>query len=200
MGAMWVFLTFWNNLVSVLTVAVQFLIDVFGNFWTFISEQFAAGQRFFQGLLDFITGVFTGNWEQAWSGLGDMVGGVFDGIVSSAKFALRSVRSVVNTLIGAYNTANDIAGLPDISPIPAFASGVRNFSGGLAVVGERGPELVNLPRGSDVYSNQESRQMAGGQPVTINIDARGALLDDKTVAGFFRRTKKIAREQGFATT
>ncbi len=31
--------------------------------------------------------------------------------------------------------------------IPGFAEGVRNFSGGLAVVGERGPELVSLPRG-----------------------------------------------------
>jgi hypothetical protein len=39
--------------------------------------------------------------------------------------------------------------------IPGFATGVRNFSGGLAVVGENGPELVNLPRGSDVIPNNE---------------------------------------------
>lgn len=35
-------------------------------------------------------------------------------------------------------------------PVPGFASGVRNFRGGLAVVGENGPELLNLPGGSDV--------------------------------------------------
>lgn len=34
--------------------------------------------------------------------------------------------------------------------IPGFASGVENFSGGMAMVGEKGPELVNLPKGSDV--------------------------------------------------
>jgi hypothetical protein len=34
--------------------------------------------------------------------------------------------------------------------VPGFASGVENFAGGLALVGERGPELVNLPGGSDV--------------------------------------------------
>jgi hypothetical protein len=34
--------------------------------------------------------------------------------------------------------------------VPGFASGVENFSGGLALVGERGPELVNLPAGSSV--------------------------------------------------
>ena len=37
--------------------------------------------------------------------------------------------------------------------IPGFADGVTNFSGGLAVVGEQGPELVNLPGGSDVIPN-----------------------------------------------
>jgi hypothetical protein len=52
--------------------------------------------------------------------------------------------------------------------VPGFADGVRNFSGGLAVVGERGPELVNLPKGADVFSNEESRRMtAGGGGITI---------------------------------
>jgi len=52
--------------------------------------------------------------------------------------------------------------------IPGFADGVRNFSGGLAVVGERGPELVNLPKGTDVFTNEESRKMtAGGGGITI---------------------------------
>lgn len=39
------------------------------------------------------------------------------------------------------------------SAIPKFATGVQNFSGGMALVGERGPELVNLPAGSDVIPN-----------------------------------------------
>lgn len=47
--------------------------------------------------------------------------------------------------------------------IPGFASGVTNFSGGLAMVGERGPELVNLPSGSNVYPNG-----SGGGPSIVN--------------------------------
>lgn len=35
--------------------------------------------------------------------------------------------------------------------VPAFAGGTSFAPGGLALVGERGPELVNLPRGSQVY-------------------------------------------------
>jgi hypothetical protein len=37
--------------------------------------------------------------------------------------------------------------------IPEFAKGVTNFSGGNAVVGENGAEMVRLPRGADVISN-----------------------------------------------
>ena len=36
---------------------------------------------------------------------------------------------------------------------PGFATGVRNFGGGTALVGERGPELVSLPAGSNVHTN-----------------------------------------------
>lgn len=46
--------------------------------------------------------------------------------------------------------------------VPGFAEGVKNFGGGLAVVGEKGPELVKLPRGSDVTPNNELKQALGG--------------------------------------
>lgn len=44
---------------------------------------------------------------------------------------------------------------------PKFAAGVRNFQGGFATVGERGPERVFLPRGSSVQPNNEMMAYAG---------------------------------------
>ena len=43
----------------------------------------------------------------------------------------------------------------------AFASGTSFAPGGLSLVGEAGPELINLPRGSQVFTNEESRGMMG---------------------------------------
>jgi hypothetical protein len=61
------------------------------------------------------------------------------------------------------------------------AAGGTNFApGGLALVGESGPELVNLPRGSQVIPNDVSRQvMGGGGAITYSpmIDARGASVE-----------------------
>ena len=47
------------------------------------------------------------------------------------------------------------------------ASGTNLFGGGLTWVGERGPELVSLPRGSRINSNQDSMAMAGGGTVNV---------------------------------
>lgn len=58
------------------------------------------------------------------------------------------------------------------SGLPFFAKGTNFAPGGLAVVGERGPELVNLPRGSQVIPNHELKSLARNdnqRPVVINV-------------------------------
>lgn len=97
--------------------------------------------------------------------------------------AINTVINLLKTLMGTLNNIKMPTGLQKIFDvikgitgmgggkgfkIPGFADGVRNFSGGLAIVGERGPELVNLPKGADVFTNEESRRMtAGGGGITI---------------------------------
>lgn len=49
----------------------------------------------------------------------------------------------------------------NINRVPAFATGTKFAPGGLALVGERGPELVNLPRGSSVTPNNELGGIGG---------------------------------------
>jgi len=50
------------------------------------------------------------------------------------------------------------------------AGGTENWRGGLTWVGEGGPELALLPRGTQIMSNQESR--TGGDTFYITIDAK----------------------------
>jgi hypothetical protein len=57
--------------------------------------------------------------------------------------------------------------------LPGYANGTNFAPGGMALVGERGPELVNLPRGSQVVPNHE---LGGRGGVNVTIDARGAQM------------------------
>jgi hypothetical protein len=73
-------------------------------------------------------------------------------------------------------------------PVTAFAGGTNYAPGGMALVGEQGPELINLPKGSKVYTAQETAAMmgapaplkvggssGGGGTTIINVNvARGA--------------------------
>lgn len=58
--------------------------------------------------------------------------------------------------------------------IPGFANGVQNFGGGLAMVGERGRELVQLPKGSSVYNAQATKSMlsnsGAGTAIRVYVD------------------------------
>ena len=58
--------------------------------------------------------------------------------------------------------------------IPFFASGGVS-AGGMAVVGERGPELVSLPKGARVHSNSQSKKMSSNvvnNNVSVTINAK----------------------------
>lgn len=55
------------------------------------------------------------------------------------------------------------------------AAGTDNWRGGLTWVGENGPELVNLPKGSQVLTNQESRSVGGD---TFNISVNMSQISD----------------------
>lgn len=58
-----------------------------------------------------------------------------------------------------------------IGSLLGFANGTPYAPGGLAMVGERGPELVNLPRGSQVYTNRETEGLMSGGAVELIIHA-----------------------------
>lgn len=59
--------------------------------------------------------------------------------------------------------------IKSLSSQNAFAVGTRNAPGGMALVGERGPELVNLPRGSQVIPAAQTSQMMGGVGGSVEV-------------------------------
>lgn len=63
-------------------------------------------------------------------------------------------------------------GMKDALHIGHNASGSSNWQGGLTWVGEEGPEIVNLPSGSQIYNNSQSNNIAGNNTynITMNCD------------------------------
>jgi hypothetical protein len=104
--------------------------------------------------------------------LGSKTGGIFKGMLQAVTGPLEAAISLFQRLYdivarvkaiiqGALDALANIK-LPKLPGIPGFAGGVKNFKGGFAVVGEKGPELVRLPRGSDVLPATTNTRSSGG--------------------------------------
>lgn len=84
-------------------------------------------------------------------------------------------------------------GAPKLGRIPTLASGTPSFSGGQVLVGERGPELVDLPEGSRVHTATQTANMLGkGQGVTNNFYGDMKFDSKDTVDYFFNRLNRDA--------
>lgn len=131
-----------------------------------------AGTRYLNGLVDFITGVFTGNWSQAWEGLVNIFGGIWDGMVAMAKAPLNMIIGMINGLIGGLNNIKIPKWVPglggkgvNIGKIPYLADG-GHLINGQAIVGEAGPELLTAKNGKTTVtplSDNEKRAGIGGK-------------------------------------
>lgn len=78
---------------------------------------------------------------------------------------------------------------------PPYAAGTSWFPGGMGWVGERGPELVSLPQGSRIYSNQESMAMAGAGATIIiqHVEVNNGMDIEQLAAQLARRFQQKLR-------
>ena len=174
----------WKTILAILTGPIGIAVLVISKHWGQIKAGAAAVKDYVVGKFRDI-GEKIGQLPDRIAALGskmlragkDLMGSLFSGIASAAKGVGGFISDLASAIKGAINNALHLpftikgpGPLPDFT-IPAFARGVRNFRGGAALVGERGPELVNLPRGSDVIPNHQ----LGGGGSGINIYISGAL-------------------------
>lgn len=134
----------------------------------------------------FQTAAMAGN-EMATT-LSDGLANVFGSIITGSDNAMSAVESLVQALAkmaimkGFEMLFGASFGGGGGFKIPGFANGTNNAPGGLALVGERGPELVNLPRGSQVIPNNELSGMGGGGRGDLNLYMSGLGLTQEQVS------------------
>jgi len=102
-----------------------------------------------------------------WSPISAFFSNLWDGIVSTFKGVINFFVSGINDILSGINSVtgviSKVTGTKLTIPlINAFANGTSNFKGGTALVGEKGPELVTMPKGSAVHTASETKQILGG--------------------------------------
>lgn len=114
------------------------------------------------------------------------------GVASSASKTFENMGNIVGNVQSSVN---------NVGKIPGYSRGTKYHPGGLAIVGEEGPELLNLPRGSQVYTNRETNDMlSGGETFNLTLNVNMDEVDDVyklvEIAKNFRQTKRAGIVRG----
>lgn len=157
----------WGYLGPIFTVIFSMAAGVVSSFVNTIGSLLISAMTVIGGIIDFVSGVFSGNWSLAWEGVKEIFRGVFDGLLEIAAAPLNAIIGLVNGAIDGINKLGfNIGKIPSISVgggdsssgdsssysssgytstaslrgLPQFASG--GFTNVPSICGEDGPEAV----------------------------------------------------------
>ena len=133
-----------------------------------------------------------------------LIAGIIAGIVSQMPSLLIQLGIIVTKLLGFQSKATAAIGKIKGSSVEQVhtdvgkfsmqkrASGEMDYKGGWTLVGEEGPEILNLPSGTDIYNNPETKKMLNNTSPT-NISTQNSesvnlygdiVIDSKSVQDF----------------
>lgn len=180
-------------LLSAAFIALWPLISkVFTDIVTMVSEKVTSFITIIDGLLQFLTGIFTANWSKAWNGIKLIFTGVFENMFASVKPQLNDIIKKINFILTGFN--NITSKVPfmkniKIPSIPQFANGTNYAPGGLSLVGEKGAELVNLPRGSQVINNNNTSRILNNSKGASNVNVTINVNGTQDTSNFVQKVK-----------
>ena len=163
-------------LIPVIQLVAEIFANVLGTALQSIANIVSSVMQVFQGLIDFITGVFTGNWSQAWEGIKSIFSGVFSGLGEIFKAPFKVIVSVINTVIRGLNKLKvpdwvpGIGGMGiNIPEIPGFAKGT-NRTPSTFIAGENGPELITDAANRKVFTAAQTGQIFNNMAQAGNLN------------------------------
>ena len=162
-------LIFWNkvlqpviswmieNILPVIIPIIDTLVNAVEISFGFITDLFSGFLQILTGVIEFITGVFTGNWEKAWEGVKDIFKGIINSISSTIEYFVNHAINLINGLIGGINKLTGVAGIPSIPLIPEL-------------------NIPKLATGAVIPPNAPFVAMLGDQKSGNNIEAPEELI------------------------
>jgi hypothetical protein len=160
---------------SILLNAMDGAFKLIGGIWQTAADVAKTVVGAVKGAWDGLVGFFSSLWSS--------IGGIVKGGINVVIGAINGMIDLLNGIqihipevgVGPVHTPRfDWNGL-NIGHIGYLAKGTRDWAGGLAWVGENGPELMSVPKHAQVYSNAESRGMMSGKVEVVLRDPDGAI-------------------------
>lgn len=132
---------------------------------TYVSDVIAGVKQIFGGFIDFMTGVFTLDWEKAWEGIKEIFRGIWNTIVGVLEAAVNLIIKGINWLISKLNSLQ--------IKIPDWLGG-GSFGFNIRPIAEL--QIPRLAKGAIIPPNREFMAVLGDQKQGTNIEAPADLI------------------------
>ncbi len=132
---------------------------------TYVSDVIDGVKQIFGGFIDFLTGVFTLDWEKAWEGIKEIFRGIWNTIVGVLEAAVNLIIKGINWLISKLNSLQ--------IKIPDWLGG-GSFGFNIRPIAEL--QLPRLAKGAIIPPNREFMAVLGDQKQGTNIEAPADLI------------------------
>lgn len=176
-----VFAQVFNGIVNVVGTTIAFIADIINSLITVL-----------KGIIQFITGVFTGDWSKAWEGIKNILKGAWEAFVGIVKAPINliidalnlfiggvasMVSSMINLVVGGINTLVELA----LVPLNLLIDGINKIPGidlqslelsipSVPDFGQFVPKIPKLAQGAVIPPNQEFMAILGDQRSGLNIE------------------------------
>lgn len=141
------------------------IINVLGTVFGAVADVVGGVIKALKGIIEFITGIFTGNWEKAWQGICDFFGGIWDGIIGLFKGIINIFIDLINGLIGGIvgGVNGIIRALNKIHiDVPQWVTDLTGLTSlGFNLTELTPPQIPRLAQGGYVGANQPQLAMIG---------------------------------------
>lgn len=179
------------------------VIGVFGTIVASVSDAISSVIKVLRGIIDFIVGIFTGNWEKAWNGVKNIFSGIIDSIAGIFKAPINLIIDGINAFISGLNKIEIPDWVPvvggmglNIPKIPKLAQGGIIDKPTMAIVGEAGKEAVMPLERNTGWIDQLAEKIGdkiGGATGNIKLIVK---LGEEAI---FDRFIEYGREKSFET-
>lgn len=161
------FRNIWEGIKKTFSAVGSWFSNIFRNAWNGVKKIWDGAKSFFSNLWEGIKNVFK-------AGLNGIIGflNLFIRGVNIILTPLRAVIMAVGNLFGAGWSLGDVS----IPQIPGLVRGGQAKGRGTALVGEEGPELIDMPEGSTVIPLNRSSVSLGLEDLSRKLDILIELL------------------------
>jgi TP901 family phage tail tape measure protein len=183
----------WDNVKGRTNETWEFLKSNTASAWSNIKGRIEENGGGIRGVIVTYTEGYKSVWSTALNTMDSLTGGKFSAMADKVSNAFSKVRDAIQNGINRLREWNNqrvenkeatftnrIRNITEnvvnavTTPFRKNFAGTSFFQGGLTMVGELGPELVELPRGSKIYNDYQTNQIMGDSTgrggLTLNID------------------------------